>query len=73
MLRIFSNRLSLGRKYAKNERHLYSISTQPFTNIDRPILPFPQRFPCQKHVVCGSIGMPLAYNSMFVRVQGAVF
>lgn len=73
MLRVFSHRRQLGRKYAKNERNLYSISTQPFTNIDHPIPPFPQRFPCQKHVVCGSIGMPLAYNSMFVRVQGAVF
>lgn len=73
MLRIFSNRLSLGRKYAKNERLSYSVDTQPFTNIDRPIPPFPQRFHYQKHCFCAEICMLLRGNSMQIEVQDDAF
>lgn len=73
MLRVFSNKMPLVRKYAKNERNLYRTNTQTFTNIGLPIPPFPQRFHYQKHCFCATICMLLRGKSMQIEGKTDIF
>ena len=73
MLRVFSNKMPLACKYAKNERNLYRTNTQIFTNVGLPILSFPQRFSGQKHCFCAAICMLLRGKSMQIEGKTDIF
>lgn len=73
MLRVFSNRRALVRKYARNEQHLYLTNTQILTNVGLPILSFPQRFSGQKHCFCAAICMLLEEKSMQIEGKTDIF